>query len=280
MPVIVSFSIKKQYRVSISFMEGTLSYLKESGSVSVRMSRKKLHMVQQMIFDGKYLESELYAITKLMEENQPRPGYTGGTAGSVSVKIDGKEYNIIQIGSGADSEQTGLLKSIDANGNWEGSVYLVPFHAKMTAKALESLSTPVEGTQNVFTTGEAGTIKNADQVEITFTAAKVGAQRAWVTFEVYHGDSLMPKSVTTYELTETMTPYRYVLANQLYDDGLQIKVTFHTEDGDGSMENIRVEDLRGTLQKENAGFAYYDKGTANRLSKAHVGGVTFDLLDR
>ena len=239
-----------------------------------------VHMVQQMIFDGQYLESELYAITKLMEENQPRPGYTGGTAGSVSVKIGDKEYNIIQIGSGADSEQTGLLKSIDANGNWEGSVYLVPFHAKMTAKALETLNTPVEGTQNVFTTGDAGTIKNADQVEITFTAAKVGTQRAWVTFEVYHGDCLMPKSVTTYELTEAMTPYRYVLANQLYDDGLQVKVTFHTESGEGSMENIRVENLCGTLQKENVGFAYYEKAMANRLSKAHVGGVTFDLLDR
>ncbi len=239
-----------------------------------------VHMVQQMIFDGQYLESELYAITKLMEENQPRPGYTGGTAGSLSVKIDGKEYNIIQIGSGADSDQTGLLKSIDANGNWEGSVYLVPFHTKMSAQSLESLSAPVEGTQNVFATGEAGTIKNSDQVEITFAAAKVGTQRAWVTIEVYHGDCLMPKSVTTYELTETMTPYRYVLANQLYDDGLQIKITFHTESGDGSMENIRVEDLRGTLQKENAGFAYYNKAMANRLSKAHVGGVTFDLLDR
>ena len=115
--------------------------------------------------------------------------------------------------------------------------YLVP---RPTAQAeVQSPVTP--------TTGEAGTIKNSDQVEITFAAAKVGTQRAWVTIEVYHGDCLMPKSVTTYELTETMTPYRYVLANQLYDDGLQIKITVHTESGDGSMENIRVEDLRGTL---------------------------------
>ena len=239
-----------------------------------------VRFVHQMTFGGEYETYEQYAIDKLMEENLPRPGYTGGTTNALSVQIDGKQYNIIQLGQGADGESTGLLKSIDTEGKWEGSVYLVPFHTKITATALEALNTPVEGTRNVFSTGVLKTIKNSDQAEITFVAAKVGEASARVTFEVWHDGCLLIDSVTTYELTETMTPYRYVLSNQLYDDDLEIKVTFHTEAGDGSMENIKVEKLQGTLQYENAGFIYYNRGKANRISKAHVGGVTFDLLDR
>ena len=239
-----------------------------------------VHMTQQMIFDGKYLESELYAITTLAEENQPRPGYTGGTAGSITVTRGEKQYNIVQIGGGAGSDKTGLLKSFGADGRWEGSVYLVPFHTQITAKNLDELKKPVKGTSNVFSTGEVETIKNSDQVEVTFTAAKKSDARAWVTIEVYHGSYIMPESVTTYELTTVMTPYRYVLSNQIYDNGLEVRITFHSETNDGSMNQIRVEDMRGTLQKENIGFAYFNKDDTNALSKAHVGGVTFDVLER
>ena len=238
-----------------------------------------VHMTQQMIFDGRYLTSELYAITTLAEENLPRPGYTGGTAGSLTVSTGSRQYNIVQIGA-AGGDKPGLMKSVGADGKWEGSVYLVPFHAQITAENLSALKAPVNGKSNVFSTGNVGTIKNSDQVEITFTASKTNDSRAWVTVEVYNQNCLMPDSVTTYELTGTMTPYRYVLSNQIHDSGLEVRVTFHSESRDGSMKSIRVEDLRGSVQKENVGLAYFDDNQTNALSKAHVGGVTFDILDR
>ncbi len=221
--------------------------------------------------------AEEYAVLRLQAENLPRPGYTGGTFNSMTVTRGGKTYNIMQIG---DTENTGLLKSVDENGKWEGTVYLVPFHAHVSTSAIDALQAPVEGTKNVFATGLLNTIKNSDQAEITFTAAKVGDAAAWVTIEVYHDGCLLKDSVTTYQLTETMTPYRYVLSNQLYEDDLEIKITFHTEAGDGSMDSIKVENLYGTLQTERVGFTYYDGAAANRKSKAHEGGVTFDILDR
>jgi hypothetical protein len=46
------------------------------------------------------------------------------------------------------------------------------------------------------------------------------------------------------------------------------------------MDRIKLENLRGTLQMENAGFKYYDGGNVRRMNEAHQGGVTFDLLDR
>ncbi len=239
-----------------------------------------LRMVHHITFNDAQANAEKEAIEMLMADNEPRPGYTGGTTGAIGVSNGDKQYSIVQIGAGADSESTGLLKSIDAAGKWEGTVYLVPFHTKQAVTAIDVLNTPVEGTKNRFSTGAQDAIKNADQVEITFAAAKAGDTKAWVTIEVYHKGCLVEDSSTTYELTDTLTPYRYVLSNQLYESGLEIVITFHNEDGDGSMDNITVENLYGTLQTEKAGFTYYHGSKAYRLSKAHVGGVTFDVLDR
>ena len=239
-----------------------------------------LRMVHHITFNDNQAKAEEEAIQMLIADNQPRPGYTGGTTGAIGVNQNGKQYSIVQIGAGADSDSTGLLKSIDARGKWEGTVYLVPFHTKQQSTAIEALNAPVEGTENTFTTGQLDAIKNADQVEITFAAKKSGDARAWVVIETYHKGCLVADSTTTYELTDTLTSYRYVLSNQLYESGLEVRITFHTEAGDGSMDAITVENLYGTLQTEHAGFSYYHGSRAYRMSKPHEGGVTFDLLDR
>ena len=222
--------------------------------------------------------AEIYAFQALMSENQPRPGYTGGTTNSVSVSFAGKQYNIVQIGAGADSSSTGLLKSIDTAGKWEGTVYLVPFHTKVNSTEITGLSAPVSGTQNQFSTGILATMKNTDQAEITFKARKTDDTRAWVEIAVYHNGYLLEDSTTVYELTSTMSVYRFVLSNQLYESGLEVRITFCTEDGDGSMDSIVLEDLYGTLQTEKANYAYYGQDPED--NEAHKGGVTFDLLDR
>ena len=71
---------------------------------------------------------------------------------------------------------------------------------------------------------------------------------------------------------------RFVLSNQLYESGLEVRITFHTEADDGSMDSIVLENLYGTLQTEKANYAYYGQNPAD--NEAHKGGVTFDLLDR
>ena len=242
--------------------------------------RNGLRMVYFITFNDAQRAAELEAVSRLFWENEPRPGYTGGTTNSVTVNQKDKTYNIVQIGAGADSDSTGLLKSITSEGKWEGTVYLVPFHTKVVPTAITALETPVSGTQNQFTTGVLHTIKNSDQAEITFTARKTGDTRAWVEISVYHKDCLLAESTTVYELTGNLTSYRYVLANQLYESGLEIRITFHTEAGDGSMDSIVLEDLYGTLQYEQAAFTYYDGEEAYKMNEAHKGGVTFDLLDR
>ena len=221
-----------------------------------------------------YKDAEIHAFKTLYNENQPRPGYTGGTTGAVSVSLKDKQYTIVQIGN---SSKTGLLKSIDTAGKWEGTVYLVPFHTKVNVAELTMAQNA-----NVFSTGsQLQYIKNADQVEITFAAAKVGEGRAWVEIAVYNNGGVMAESVTTYELTGTMSAYRYVLSNQLYDNngGLEVRVTFHS-DSENDMDSIVVDDMYATFQSEVADYYYFGDAQQYTSSKAHQGGVTFDLLDR
>ena len=260
---------------------GEYSSLYENGTDAYNqlknLWRNGLRMVHYITFNDAQKEAELQAVSQLFMDNEPRPGYTGGTTGSLTVTQSGKTYNIVQIGDGSG---TGLLKAITSEGKWEGTVYLVPFHTKVVPTSIEALNTPVEGTQNQFTTGTLATIKNSDQAEITFVAGKKGSARAWVEIAVYHKGCLLEESTTIYELTGAMTTYRYVLANQLYESGLEVRITFHTEAGDGSMDAIVLEDLYGTLQYEQAAFTYYDGADAYKKNEAHKGGVTFDLLDR
>ena len=239
-----------------------------------------VRMVHQITFNDAQAAAEAEAVIRLQELNEPRPGYAGGTTNAVGIQNGDKAYTIVQLGSGENSDSVGLLKSVNSDGTWEGTVYLVPFHTAMKAEALKALSTPVEGTANRFSTGTVKTLQNNAQLEITFAASYTGKSGAWVTFEVYHNGCRIEDATTTYQLSDTVTPYRYVMSNQLYEEGLEVVVTFHTEAGDGSMEGIALYEFGGTLTTEQAAYQYYDGNRAVRGCKPHEGGVTFDILDR
>ncbi len=232
-----------------------------------------LRMVHHITFTDAQANAEREAIQQLEDENLPRPGYTGGTTNAIGINNGDKSYRIVQIGAGEEKE--GLLKSIDANGKWEGTVYLVPFHAKMSAENL--VMNEVDGSANRFTTGALQALENADQVEITLEAASTTAGST-VTFQIYHDGFLLDQATTTYTLTDTMTPYRFVLSNQIYEEGLEIVVTF--DNGSGSMDGITVQNFKGTLQTEGTEFTYYSGNKAYRKAKSNLGGVSFDIVTR
>ncbi len=242
---------------------------------------KGTRMVHQITLGNPaYEAAEAEAMSLLVKENLPRPGYTGGTTNSLGVKQGSQAYQIVQIGAGDDSRSNGLLKSIDEEGKWEGTVYLVPFRSKIMVESLDGLTAPVEGAPNRFSSGKIGALKNMDMAELTFEAAYIGEGEATVTIEVYHAGHLLTDSVTTYTLTDTLTPYRFCLSNQLYESDLEIIVTFHSPQATDSMEGITLRHMQATLQTERTGTAYYNGTGALRASASHAGGVSFDLLDR
>ena len=127
-------------------------------------------------------------------QNRPRPGITGGTGplapvvypaaegpfnyriktvGSPNNQVYGisgssgqtLSYNIVQLGTG--SGRNGLLKSVNADGTFQGSVYLVPFHGHVDVDALQ-INANGSLTQDGIV--EAPMLSVGDQIEIQFTA--------------------------------------------------------------------------------------------------------------
>lgn len=250
---------------------GALNQLKYLWSHGVRM-------IHQLPFTDEQAEAEKGAIEKLAELNQPRPGYTGGTIDTVNVLQGGKKYTIVQIGEGTDGNDQGLLKSITADGSWEGTVYLVPFHAHVHVTPLEGLQAPMEGSDNTWSATVDKFVKNSDIVELTMKACYTGSGKAYARFSVYHQGCEMPASVVEYEIGSALTPYRYVLSNQVYMENVEVRMTVYTEDGNTS--DIHVQDLKGTLQQDTVGVKFFEGERGLRNTRAHRGGVTFDLLDR
>lgn len=244
------------------------------------MWKRGVRMLHHITFSDEQSLAEKGAIEQLAEKNMPRPGYTGGTTSSMGVSRDGVTYNIIQIGDGVGTNGQGLLKSVTAAGKWEGTVYVVPFHSYVNITTLEALNQPMEGCTNIYSTGILSPfIKNSDMVELTLRASYSGAGKAFVRFSVYNSGCEMPASVVEFELTDTLSPYRYVLSNQLSLTNAEVRVEFRTADG-GDETGLRIENMLGTLQQDSVGIKFLEKRRVQNKSKPHIGGVTFDLLDR
>ena len=242
-----------------------------------------LRMVHFITFNDNQANAEKGAIEKLAEKNLPRPGYTGGTTNAVGVLQNYKTYNIVQMGEGAESDNQGLLKSVNDQGKWEGTVYVVPFHAHVNIYDIPAIAAPVEGDAYAYSTGKLSELttylKNGDVTELTFKAGYTGAGNAYAEITVYNAGCEIPASKTVYELTETLTPYRYVLYDQLYLDDIEVRITFCTEGGDNA--GITVQDMQGTIQQDGVYIKYFEKNPKSyKKSLAHHGGVTFDILDR
>ena len=211
--------------------------------------------------------SEQVAIYKLQQENNPRPGYTGGTLDVNHISTGDKSYSIVRLGTG--DNQNGLLKSVYDDGSWEGSVYLVPFHSRV-----EVSKAKIRGSvKKSFKTEEIKDLHHGDQVEITFTGRYTGKDQGKVTiFSTYDGE-VMKNSVVTFDLTNENQNFRYVFSNQLsLTDGVKLVVKFEAD----NMGKIDVDNMLCTIQRECVARKYF--GQFN--SAAHKGGVSYDILSR
>ena len=226
--------------------------------------------VQYITFNDQQTAAEKTAVDKLQAENKPRPGYTGGTASLLGVAQAGSVYSVVQIGEGA--EKQGLLKSVKADGSFEGTVYVTPFHSHVNV---------VEGamTQNGLTyTSESITgLQNGDQVEFTFDAQYAGEGTAKATVQVYQAGVLQEQATAVFEIGADLGSFRYVLSNQLTPEDMQVVITFEAADE----SKLTVTSMTSVLETESVGRKYFvGAKEALKASEAHAGGVTFDVLTR
>ena len=216
------------------------------------------------------VKAEQNSINLLQEENQPRTVDTGITKGMLNYDNGkGMKFDIVQMSRVSDSGGigTGLLKSIDEAGAWEGTVYLAPFHANIDVVNVTLTGSVAEGLR----TNKISGLQCGDQVELTF-AAELKSGTAKVRISAYNGGYLLNDSVVTYELGDGLTPFRYVLSNQVTLEDVTIEIVF--EDTDPGKVNLT--NLTCTAQYENIAHKYF----GDTESAAADGGVTFDILSR
>lgn len=215
-------------------------------------------------------KNEQYAIDKLQENEEPRSASSGGT-GDICAYVNGDTvYNIVEIGS--KPESAGLLKSVKADGSFEGTVYLQPFHAfvgvvdvasDVKANGSGTLSYEMKG--KVDANGNEVTGFNyGDTAELRITAAPTG-KRGTITVKVLHEGYEMPVAAYRFTVTGDAAEYRYVFKNQVYLTDCTVVVEYNKVD---------IVDLDATLIYEMTARKYFGQTSP----KAHEGGVSFDIM--
>ena len=210
------------------------------------------------------------AIATLLNEQKPRPGLAGGVGGMIPVTTNTRRFDVAVIGSGA--EHTGLLKSLDDQGQWEGSVYAVPFRSGIDLEPVRGRTSrgPDGGLEARY---PLETFDGGQQFHLTLAGrggqggSGDGGQNLQLKLDVQRGGVSLPGFAATLPVdADRPRRYRVVLRNQLPADGLevvlQLPAGFELTE---SAEATLLSDDLARLHRDD------DRGTAHR------GSVTFDL---
>lgn len=203
------------------------------------------------------------AIAQFLKRQEPRPGVAGGVGKVVATRIGGQPVDIAVIGTGA--QRTGLLKSLRADGSWQGAVYAVPFRSAIVTSKLRSRTRRNDdGGRRVETPLEI--FDGAQAVEITFSGtAPDGSVVKW---SVMRDDEPLPGYGSPLPTSpDQPRQYRIVLRNQLPSDGLSVVVDLP----DGFREEQRLD---ARLHTERVARLHRDDFEGD----AHRGSIDFALI--
>ena len=208
------------------------------------------------------------AIEDLIAQDRPRPGVTGGVGQIVPFVEGTRRFDIAAIGTGP--QRTGLLKSLRADGSWEGSVYAVPFRTAIHVEPLTTRQNVVNGAQRL-SVGPLDKLDGGEQIEITLRAqsAQGGVARFALCQMQPNGTLSEPLSGTATDVTigAGMRDVRLIVRSQLPADGIVITL-------DMPSDGTTIDEVMALRETEQ--IARPHRG--NRSGQRHRGGVTFDVL--
>ena len=216
-----------------------------------------------------YNETMQKAIQDLLANDRPRPGVTGGVGQIVPfVSADGKRrFDVAAIGTGANN--TGLLKSLKADGTWEGTVYAVPFRTAIAVEKLAIKRSDANGMQRL-SVGPLDKLNNGEQIEFTLQirAARAGVGKFALHQKRPDGNLSEPLSGTAsdVEFGAGQRNVRLIVRSQLPTDNLVM-----TFDLPGEVQISQTLALRETER-----VARMQSGVLQ--GERHKGGVVFDVL--
>ena len=245
---------------SVADAYGQLRYMFDNGVVSAHC------MLWPEAFDKGFNDSMDAAIKRLVAEEKPRPGITGGVSRICPVTTpDGRRFDVAGIGTGAN--RTGLLKSLREDGSWEGSVYVVPFHSHV--EPIEAAQRARVALKQGASAPLVGPLKGLDsgcQVSVTLTARRV-ARGGSLVFQVLRGGVPLPGLRHAVALSASPRPVRYTLRVPVPIDDLTLSAA--AQGGPADLRDVRV-----TVEREQT--SKVARGVFG--GKRHRGGVTFDVV--
>jgi hypothetical protein len=222
--------------------------------------------------DRGYNQSLAAALTRLAQADTPRPGQTGGTGQVRAVRQEGRAYDIVSLGTGP--EQTGLLKSIAADGAWEGSVYVVPFHAHVDVRTLLTAASR-EVAAEPLRLGPFPGIDAGNLIDCSFAAKSAGPEAQWLSLRVYHRGIELPALRQTVEAGPDWRQTRWQARVQIDTDELALELgSGLVEQGTWGQQRVLLRDLVAVRHTEKT--TKLKKGIL--AGQRHAGGVTFDVL--
>ncbi len=233
---------------------GQLSYIHQNGGYSVHCMRwPDAH-------DKGFNASMREALHRLIEQDTPRPGVTGGV-GQVRPFRDGERaFNIVSLGTG--SGRQGLLKSVNSDGSWEGSVYVTPFRAHVTVDEVTMTITPGNG---IVLSKDVRGLRSGEQLELVADVTGTSPD-ACLRISVLNGETPLPGLVAEAPVRAGQRTVRYVLRIQLTTPAIRIRV-----------EPVASVVLAGVhLYRETQQVVAPHIGITS--AEPHKGGVTFDIL--
>jgi hypothetical protein len=236
-----------------------LRFMFENGCVSAHC------MLWPQEHDRGYNDTMHAALQRLIAEDPPRPGLTGGVGQIRPYSAGNRRFDVACIGTGSD--RTGLLKSLNADGSWEGSVYVVPFHAHVEVTPIASPATATLGADNPLVLGPLDGLDSGEQIEIVGEARSDEPSKAAIEIQVTRAGLALPGLNHRMSVRAAWRPFRYVLRNQLPTEDIRIALS-------ASGGAVHIRGLRVTRQSEQT--AKLTKGRFGGVR--HRGAVTFDIV--
>lgn len=243
-----------------------LEYLQESGVQFIHcMNWPETH-------DRGYNRALAEALARLVEQDRPRPGQTGGTGQVRAVNMGRRAFDIVCIG--ASDDHTGLLKSVNADGTWEGSVYVVPFHAHVAVEDLVQQEA-VELGARPLGFGPFEGIDHGNALEFSFHAQTAQGGEGAVSLRVYHHGTELTGARLLAPVGADRRHYRLLVRVQIDTDDLRVELAAADPDAAGQPgRSVTLRDLSVTRQTQQT--TRLKKGVF--AGQRHGGAVTFDVL--
>ncbi|HIJ65672.1 MAG TPA: hypothetical protein HPP77_06935, partial [Candidatus Hydrogenedentes bacterium] len=169
--------------------------------------------------------------------------------------------------------RNGLLKSLNQDASWEGTVYVSPFHAHLTVNEPIALSNMTLAT-NQFDSGSVARLNAGDRIEIQGLVRRDNTNALFTLLALHDGIEL-PGHRQHFTVSGAWSHFLYVLRIQNPMDSVQILINSGKRDAASTgQQTAEFEDFSMPVIKESVARVAYNNPTGT----PHRGGATFDVL--